>query len=159
MKQTLLAILALAICLVAPTLMKADTAAVVGTWKLNLEKSKYPAGLAPKSLTRTITADGDNVTYTFDGTAADGSALKYSFTVKYDGKDYPITGVGPNGSDHITLKQLNSHMTQGTLKKGDKVVATVTTTVSHDGKTATVSSKGTDKDGKTVKQTQVFDKQ
>jgi hypothetical protein len=115
--------------------------------------------MAPKSLTRTITADGDSVTYSFDGTAADGSALKYSFTVKYDGKDYPITGVGPNGSDHITLKQLNSHMTQGTLKKGDKVVATVTTTVSHDGKTATVASKGTDKDGKTVKQTQVFDKQ
>jgi hypothetical protein len=159
MKQTLLAILALAVCLVAPTLIKADTNAIVGTWKINLEKSTFPAGTAPKSLTRTITADGDNVTYSFDGTAADGSALKYSFTVKYDGKDYPITGVGPNGSDHIALKQLNSHMTQGTLKKGDKVVATVTTTVSHDGKTATVSSKGTGPDGKPMKQTQVFDKQ
>ena len=95
MKQTLLAILALAVCLVAPTLMKADTNANVGTWKINLDKSTYPAGMAPKSLTRTITADGDNVTYSFDGTAADGSALKYSFTVKYDGKDYPITGTGP----------------------------------------------------------------
>jgi hypothetical protein len=159
MKQTLLAVLALAVCLVVPTLMKADTNPVVGTWKINLEKSTYPTGMAPKSLTRTITADGDNVTYSFEGTAADGSALKYSFTVKYDGKDYPITGTGPMGSDHITLKLVNSHMTQGTLKKGDKVVATVHTTVSHDGKTATVSSKGTDKDGKPVKQTQVFDKQ
>jgi hypothetical protein len=159
MKQTLLAILALAVCLVAPTLMKADTSALVGTWKLNLEKSTFPAGTAPKSMTRTITADGDNVTYSFDGVAADGSALKYSFTLKYDGKDYPITGTGPNGSDHISLKQINSHMTQGTLKTGDKVVATVHTTVSHDGKTVTVNSKGTDKDGKPVKQNQVYDKQ
>ncbi len=159
MKQILAGPRRLAVCLVAPTLMKADTSAFVGTWKINLEKSTYPAGPAPKSLTRTITADGDNVTYSFEGTAADGSALKYSFTVKYDGKDYPITGTGPIGSDHISLKQVNSHMTQGTLKKSDKVVATVHTTVSHDGKTATVNSKGTDKDGKPIKQTQVYDKQ
>ena len=159
MKQSLLALVVLAICLVAPTLMKADASALVGTWKLNLEKSRFTGAPAPKSLTRTITADGDNVTYTFDGVAGDGSALKYSFTVKYDGKDYPITGTGPNGSDHITLKQVNSHMTQGTLKAGDKVVATVHTTVSHDGKTSTVNSKGTDKDGKPVKQNQVYDKQ
>ena len=159
MKQILTAILALALCLVAPTLMKADTNANVGTWKINLNKSTYPAGMAPKTLTRTISADGDKITYSFEGQAADGSELKYSFTVKYDGQDYPITGTGPLGSDHITLKLVNSHMTEGTLKKGDKVVATVHTTVSHDGKTATVSSKGTDKDGKPIKQTQVFDKQ
>ena len=160
MKQTLLALVALAVCLVAPALMNAaDTSAFVGTWKINLEKSKYAPGTAPKSLTRTITADGDNVTYSFDGTAADGSALKYSFTVKYDGKDYEISGTGPFGSDHISLKLVNSHMTEGTLKKGDKLVSTVHTTVSHDGKTATVSGKGTDKDGKPIKQTQVFDKQ
>jgi hypothetical protein len=159
MKQTLLALVALAICLVAPTLMKADASALVGTWKLNVAKSTFSGATAPKNMTRTITADGDNVTYSFDGTAADGSPLKYSFTVKYDGKDYAITGTGPNGSDHINLKQVNSHMTQGTLKIGDKVVATVHTTVSHDGKTATVNSKGTDKDGKPVKQNQVYDKQ
>jgi hypothetical protein len=159
MKQTLLALVALAICLVAPTLMKADASALVGTWKLNVAKSTFSGATAPKNMTRTITADGDNVTYSFDGTAADGSPLKYSFTVKYDGKDYAITGTGPNGSDHINLKQVNSHMTQGTLKIGDKVVATVHTTVSHDGKTTTVNSKGTDKDGKPVKQNQVYDKQ
>ena len=159
MKQTLLAIFAFAFCLVAPALMKADTNAITGTWKLNLEKSKYPPNLAPKSLTRTITADGDKVTYSFDGQAADGSAMKYSFTVQYDGKDYEISGPGPFGADHISLKMVDSHTTVGTLKKGDKVVSTVHTTVSHDGKTATVSGKGTDKDGKPIHQTQVFDKQ
>lgn len=159
MKQTWMAILALAVCLVAPALMKAETNAFVGTWKLNVEKSKFPPNLAPKNMTRTVSADGDKVTYSFEGQAGDGSAVKYSFTVQYDGKDYAISGTGPNGADHIALKKINSHMTEGTLKAGDKVVATVHTTVSHDGKTTTVSSKGTDKDGKPIKQTQVYDKQ
>ena len=159
MKQTLLAILALAVCLVAPTLIKADTNANVGTWKLNIEKSKYPAGAAPKSLTRTVTVDGDKVKYDFAGTAADGSALTYSFTVKYDGQDNAITSTGPFGSDHIAIKQINSHMFEATLKKGDKVIGTSHTTISHDGKTATINGKGTDKDGKPTKQTQVYDRQ
>jgi uncharacterized Zn-binding protein involved in type VI secretion len=159
MKQTLLALVALAVCLVAPALMKADSSAFVGTWKLNLEKSKYPPNAAPKSMMRTVTADGDKVTYSFEGTAADGSAIKYSFTVQYDGKDNAISGSGPFGADHVALKLVNSHMTEGTLKKGDKVVSTVHTTVSHDGKMATISGKGTDPDGKPIKQTQVYDKQ
>jgi hypothetical protein len=160
MNRTFMTLVALGVCLVAPTLMTAaDTSAFVGTWKLNLEKSKYPSSAAPKSLTRTITANGDKVTYSFEGTAADGSALKYSFTVQYDGKDYEISGTGPYGADHIALKLVDSHTTEGTLKKGDKVVSTVHTTISHDGKTATVTGKGTDKDGKPIRQTQVFDKQ
>ena len=159
MKQTLLALVVVAVCLVAPALMKADTNANVGTWKLNVEKSKYPAGMTPKSLTRTVAVDGDKVKYNFEGTAADGSALSYSFTVKYDGQDNEITGTGPFGADHISIKQLNSHMFEAILKKGDKVIGTSHSTVSHDGKTTTITGKGTDKDGKPIKQTQVYDKQ
>jgi hypothetical protein len=160
MKQTLMAVLALAVCLIAPALMFADTNPNVGTWKLNLRNSSYPNGtVAPKSMTRTVTADGDKVKYVFEGEAADGSALKYSFTVKYDGNDYAISGTGPFGADHVALKKIDSQSFEGTLKKGNTVVVTVDTTVSHDGKTATVHSKGTDKDGKPVRQTQVFNKQ
>src|SRR5882757_3739301 len=93
--------LLLALCLTLPiTLLAADNPAL-GAWKLNLEKSKFPAGMAPKSLTRTITADGDNVKYAFEGQAADGSALAYSFTVQYGEKDYEVTGSAPYGADHI----------------------------------------------------------
>jgi hypothetical protein len=41
-------------CLAVPGSMLAQTNANVGTWKLNLEKSKFAAGMAPKSLTRTV---------------------------------------------------------------------------------------------------------
>jgi hypothetical protein len=159
--RRILFILALAaLCFGIPSAMlAADSNPNVGTWKLNLEKSTYPAGQAPKSLMRTVTIDGDNVKYSFEGQAADGSSLTYSFTTQYDDKDTEITGTGPFGADHISIKRVNSHMYTATLKKGDKVTGTSHTTISHDGKTATINGKGVDKDGKPVKTNQVYDKQ
>jgi hypothetical protein len=148
------------VCLVLAGTMLAQSTAFVGTWKLNLDKSKFPAAMAPKSLTRTVSADGDTVTYKFDGTGSDGAAITYGFTSKLDGKDSDVTGNGmPYGADHISIKQINSHMTSATLKKGDKVVGTSTATVSHDGKMLTLTSKGTGADGKPVKTVSVYDKQ
>jgi hypothetical protein len=154
-------ILAVAVvCLALAGSMFADSKAFVGTWKLNLEKSKYAAGQAPKSLTRTVSADGDAVTYKFEGVGADGTAFSFSFTSKYDGKDAEVTGAGmPYGADHIAIKQVNSHETTATLKKGDKVVGSSTATVSHDGKMVTLTSKGTDANGKPVKSVSIYDKQ
>jgi hypothetical protein len=144
------------VCLALAGSMLADSMAFVGTWKLNLDKSKYPAGQAPKSLTRTVSADGDTVTYKFEGLGPDGSVFSYGFASKLDGKDSEVTGTGmPYGADHVAIKQLNSHMTSATLKKGGKIVGTSSATVSHDGKTLTLTSKGT-ANGKTVS---VYDKQ
>jgi hypothetical protein len=143
------------LCLGGPSLIVAQSNPNVGTWKLNLEKSKFPSGMAPTSLTRTVSVDGDSVKYSFEGQGPDATALTYGFTVKYDGKDYEVTGAGmPYGADHIAIKRINSHMFSATLKKGDKIVATTNTTVSHDGKTTTLNSKGTD-----VKSTSIYDKQ
>jgi hypothetical protein len=154
-------ILAVAVlCLGLSAAILAEDNPNIGTWKLNLEKSKFATGTAPQGLTRTVTAEGDSVKYSFEGKGPDGSALSYSFTVKYDGKDVEITGSGmPYGADHIAMKRANSHMFTATMKKGDKVVGTGTTTVSHDGKTTTLSLKGTGPDGKPVKGTSVYDKQ
>jgi hypothetical protein len=148
------------VCFALAGSLFAQSTAFIGTWKMNPEKSKYPAGMAPKSLTRTVSADGDTVTYKFEGTGADGTAFSYGFASKYDGKDSEITGTGmPFGADHIAIKQLNSHMLSATMKKGDKAAGTSSATVSHDGKTLTLTSKGTDATGKPVKTVVVYDKQ
>jgi hypothetical protein len=154
---TLLAMVVL--CLTVPTLMPAQDNPVIGTWKLNAAKSKYSGVPAPKSLTRTVTADGDSVKYSFEGTGASDAALNYSFTVKYDGKDNPVTGSGmPYDADQIAIKRLSSHKFSATLKKDGKVIGTSISTVSSDGKTTTLNGKGTI-DGKAVSSTQVYDKQ
>lgn len=160
MKRITFILAAAAFCLTVSSSMLAQTNANVGTWKLNLEKSKFAAGMAPKSLTRTVAVDGDSVKYTFEGQGPDGAAVSYGFTAKYDGKDYEVTGSGmPFGADHLSIKKLNSHQFSAVLKKDGKVVANSSTTVSHDGKTTTLTSKGTDAKGNPVKSTSVFDKQ
>jgi hypothetical protein len=160
MKRVSLILAVVVLCLGVPALMLGQDNPNIGTWKLNLEKSKFTGTPAPKSVTRTVTADGDSVKYSFEATGADGTALAYGFTVKYDGNDYPATGNGvPSGADHIAFKRVNSHSFVGTLKKDEKVVVTSQIVVSHDGKTTTVTSKGTGSDGKPMSTVQVYDKQ
>ena len=67
----------------------------IGTWKLNIAKSTFAAGTTPKSGAFTVAAAGADVKVTVDWVAATGTVSHYGFTVRYDGKDYPITG-NPN---------------------------------------------------------------
>jgi hypothetical protein len=132
----------------------------VGTWKLNLAKSKFEPGPAPKSQTRTVVTQGDGAKYTFDGVAADGTPFSYSFTVKYDGKDYPVTGTGmPAGADTIAIKLVGTNKAEATQKKGGKEVAKAEAEVSKDGKVSTVKIKGKTVDGKDFHSETVYDKQ
>lgn len=57
------------------------------------------------------------------------------FTIKADGSDQAVTG--HPYYDTVAIKVVNDHEVQETDKKGGKTVATSTTTVSADGKTAT----------------------
>ena len=98
----------------------------VGTWKLNVAKSKFTGTPAPKEMTREVTAAGSGAKYSFTGTDANGGAISYSFTTNYDGKDSAITGSGtPGGADTVALKRINAKKVEGTLKKGAAEVAKV----------------------------------
>ncbi len=161
MKRIALVLLAIAVCLCASAGSRAEDNPLLGKWKLNVEKSKFtPATAAPKSQTRTVEADGDSMKYSFEVVSPDGKAGSYGFTVKYDGKFYPITGSGmPYGADEISIKKETSHSYTATLKRGGQSVATSHLVVSKDGKTATLTGKGTDASGKTVSSTSIYDKE
>jgi hypothetical protein len=141
------------------SVLQAQTNPLVGTWKLNVTKSKFDPGPAPKSLTRTIVAQGDGVKYTFEGVAADGKPIAYGFTATFDGKDNAVTGSAPSGADAISAKRIDSHHYVATQKKGDKVVATSKVEVSKDGKVTTVDATGTTASGAKSHDVQVYDKQ
>ena len=143
-------------CAAATTLLAQNP--LVGTWKLNVAKSKYNSAAAPKSLTRTVETQGDKMKYTFDGVTADGSPITYAFTVSYDGKDYPITGSGvPGGADTIAIKQLDPSSYDSTLKKAGQLVLTTTARISKDGKTTTLTQASAAGTGPT--NTLIFEKQ
>jgi hypothetical protein len=139
--------------------VRAQSNPLVGTWKLNLTKSKYDPGPAPKSLTRTVEAQGDGVKYTFAGVAADGTPIAYGFSVQFDEKDSPVTGSMPNGADTISARRIDANHYVATQKKGGKVVGTSKVAVSKDGKVTTVDLTGTSASGAKAHDVQVYDKQ
>lgn len=130
--------------------------AVDGSWKLNVAMSKF-SGTAPKSSTRVYTETADGTTLEQKTVGADGKESTMHVTLKYDGKDHPVTG-NPD-ADTVAAQAIDAHTSHFTMKKGGKVVGTVHRVVSADGKTLTVNNKGTHADGKAYDDTLVFDRQ
>src|SRR4029077_15238131 len=124
--------------------------------KLNVAKSKF-SGTAPKSATRVYADGADGTTLEQKVVGADGKEMSMHVTIKYDGKDHPVTG-NPD-ADSVSAKAVDSHTSDFTLKKDGNVVGTVHRGVSADGKTLTVNNKGTHPDGKSYDDTLVFDRQ
>ncbi len=131
----------------------------IGTWKLNVEKSKYtPAPIPLKSLTVTREASDGGVKVTIEGEQANGTAINAGYTAKYDGKDVQVSGNAPY--DTIAIKQANTNTFTDTRKKaGGPYQGTGRTVVSAGGKTMTTTAKGVNAEGKTFAYTFVFDKQ
>lgn len=158
--RTVLRMLAVSVLAVlAGSAVQAQSSPLVGTWKLNVAKSKFDPGPAPKSLTRTVAAQGDGVKYTFEGVGADGKPLSYGFSVNFDGKDNPVSGSMPGGADTISAKRTDANHYVATTKKGGKVLGTAKVEVSKDGQTTTVESTGTNPAGVNTHDVQVYDKQ
>lgn len=129
----------------------------VGTWKLNLAKSKYSPGPAPKSTTVTITAPDGGIKQVVDTVPATGAAQHYEVTAKFDGKDVPSKG-NPN-ADTQAFKKISGRSYEVTAKKGGKTVTTSVVVISADGKTRTNTQTGVNADGKPVKNVLVYDRQ
>jgi len=130
---------------------------LMGTWKLNLAKSKYNPGPAPRSTINKYEPSADGVKFTQDVVDAQGRPSHVEYTAKYDGKEYPSSG--DTSRDTVSWKpRTNPYINDGTIKKEGKVIATFHRAVSQDGKTMTVTVNGT-KNGQPYTEIHVFDKQ
>ncbi len=146
--------LTLVVCLAGAALCYASDP-IMGTWKLNEAKSKFSPA-ATKNTTVVYAPAGDQVKVTTDGTDADGKAVQSEWVGKFDGKDYPLTG---DPSSTRAYKKINDRTLELTNKKDGKVTSTGRAVVSADGKSRTVTLKGTTSDGKTISYTAVYDKE
>jgi hypothetical protein len=127
----------------------------LGSWKLNVAKSKYSPGPAPKSGSVTFSPAGEGVKVMVDGVAADGATTHWEYTANFDGKSYPVTG-NPDGDMVVAKREGNTVVTSYTLK--GKPTTVNTRVVSADGKTLTVTSTGTNGQGQKINNVQVFEK-
>jgi hypothetical protein len=129
----------------------------VGTWKLNLAKSKFAPGQAPKSEILKCIAQENGLKGSFDTVDANGKASHTDFSAKYDWKDYPQPG-DPN-VDTTAFRKLNPYTLEVVDKKAGKEIARYRSTVSTDGKTTAITGTVKDATGKEVTSISVYDKQ
>jgi hypothetical protein len=128
----------------------AQTDQHVGTWKMNPAKSSFKPGPAPKALTLVYTsAAGGNLVVLLQGTDPESKPInpdKNTQAITMDEKDHATTG--NQNWDTTSWKRVNANTFEVIRKKAGKTVQTGTNTVSADGKTMTVTSKGVSPDGK-----------
>ncbi len=127
----------------------------VEIWKFNPAKSS-PSNL--KSRTEVIEDISDGrMKVTRTELREDGINRTFSFTFKYDGKEYPVTG-GTFGT--IAQKRLDANTTTFEVKMtGTGYHASGTFTISKDGKTRTQVDKGIGQNGKPFELIRIYDKQ
>jgi hypothetical protein len=151
--QTVVAIVLAAISTVT---MAADSS--VGTWKLNLGKSSFTPGPAPRSRTITIKVWGnDGVKYTAAGIDADGNASLWEYQVKYDGKFMPYKG-NPR-ADMISYIRIDANTIDSITQLKGVPGMKARATVSADGKTRTLSETGKNARGQDIVNVAVYDRQ
>ena len=131
---------------------------IIGTWNLNLSKSKYNPGPPPRSrVLKFESAPNDGLKLTNDGVSAKGEANHTVESFPQDGKEHKPTN-GSEGEMQVN-RRIDANTTESISKKGGQTVQTIRRIVSKDGKTLTITVKGKTPSGAPLDDVRVFDKQ
>jgi hypothetical protein len=129
-----------------------------GTWRLNLAKSRFNPGPAPKAIkVETIKIENDTETYNSERLDASGNTTLETYSAKLDGTETPVAGVPY--ADTISTKRMAPNHLVSTFKKGGMVTMTVNIVVATGGMSRTVTYTGKNERGQKVHNVLMFDKQ
>jgi hypothetical protein len=129
---------------------------LVGTWKLNREKSTSVGAPLFQSITQTWSGEGQNFTNTAEGVNAQGQAFKTVFRHIYDGMPHPVTGDNPD-YDSTTYTRVGNTINAVRFKQGKTVE--VGQIVVVPGKTYTVTAEGIAANGQPYHYVLAFDRE
>jgi len=88
----LIFLVAAALSVVATSAFGQGVDPLIGSWKMNLEKSTATGLPLGRSETLTFAGDGQNLTNTAEGVDAQGQPFKVILRHIYDGQPHPVTG-------------------------------------------------------------------
>lgn len=125
-----------------------------GTWILNPAKSNFNGMPAPRDVTLVIDEQGDNLKYTVTGTSPDGKPIHESYDGPMNGKPVNVVGAQMPATASFT-RTADGVAGQYQTEHG---VMKLHSSLSPDGRTLTVEWTGTDKEGKPMSWTEVYDK-
>jgi len=143
--------------LTALALLAQTQEAFYGLWKVDLSKSKYSPGPAPKSNMKKYEPWKDGFKATQDMVTAKGEKVHVEVIAKVDGKDYP--GTGSPDADTYAFKKLDARTYEVTQKKDGKVTIVAKMVVAPDGKSRSIVQTGKNAKGEPVNNQIYWDKQ
>jgi len=129
----------------------------IGTWRLNVQKSRFLPGPAFKSETRTYEEQKDGVKVTIRTVDGKGRNVTSIYLTTPDGQQHVVSGSG-GPADSVGLKRINEFTAESTLVHAGKEIAKTTRVIDPEGKKMTITYKGLDPDGSPVDYTLVFER-
>jgi hypothetical protein len=130
----------------------------VGTWKLNLAKSRT-ASWSPQSQTRVYEDWGNGLLHAhFEGTDSKGKPWLAEYVARPDGKEYPYVIRGATAAYTMSLVRVDDHTFAYHARADGKTAWTGTHTLAADGKSFMLTYK-TDAKGEPADVMLFFEKQ
>jgi hypothetical protein len=120
----------------AQSASNAEQDQLIGTWELNVAKSRYVPGPGPISETRTYTRGPSGVEGTIQRRFADRRSERIEYIAEYD-REYPVTGT--EAYDHLLLKRIDAYTAEAILSHAGKVYGIAQRVIARDGKTMTIT--------------------
>ena len=131
-----------------------------GTWKLNVQKSKFVPGTEPRSDTRIYEDRGGGVIMSTHTTInKDGKEALTIYAAKFDGKEYPVATRGSGALSTIAFHIIDDYSESFVLTRDGKVATRGVTSISKDGKTLTMTMTTTNAEGKSAQVVHIYEKQ
>jgi hypothetical protein len=113
----------------------AGESALIGTWVLDVSKSKYFPGPGPRSETRIYTAGPDGVHGVIKRLHADGHLETIEYLANYD-NEMAVTGTP--AYDAIKLRKVDEYTSDSVLSHAGMVYGTAKRVISRDGNSMTI---------------------
>jgi hypothetical protein len=132
-----------------------------GTWKLNIQKSKFaPETSPPQSDTRVYEDGGAGMIRSTHTTVnQQGQEALTTYSAKFDGKEYPVVTRGSNAPASIAFHIIDPYSESFILTRDGKVSTRGTTTISKNGKTLTMILNTINAKGQTSRGISIYEKQ
>ena len=109
---------------------------LIGTWRLNVAKSKYSPGPPIKQETRVYKRGPEGVEGVVTRTFADGRAEHFEYIANF-GREYMVTG-NPQ-YDAVTLRRVDENASEAVLTHAGAVYGVARREISPDGKSMTIT--------------------
>jgi hypothetical protein len=109
---------------------------LIGSWQLDLVKSRYTPGPPPRSELRIYVRDKEGMKGTIRRRRDDGREEVIEYRADFD-REYPVMGTA--AYDTIRLKRIDARTAEAVLSHAGRVFGTARRAISEDGRTLTIT--------------------